>query len=81
MRIGLSFRYFAEIERGTSRNPTLDVLAAIARALDVSVADLVDVEGRPRIHLTDLELRAPPKGRTPRNIRNTKSGKKASERT
>jgi transcriptional regulator with XRE-family HTH domain len=64
-KIGLSYRYFAEVERGV-RNPTLDVLAAIAKALDVSVADLVDVENRPRIDLGGLVLEAPPRGRKPK---------------
>jgi transcriptional regulator with XRE-family HTH domain len=65
VRIGLSYRYFAEIERGI-RNPTLDVLGAIATALDVSVRDLVDVQDRPRVKLTQLDLSPPPKGRKPR---------------
>jgi transcriptional regulator with XRE-family HTH domain len=64
-KIGLSYRYFAEVERGV-RNPTLDVLAAIAKALDVSVADLVDVESRPRVDLRALELEPPPRGRKPK---------------
>lgn len=63
--IGLSYRYFAEIERGV-RNPTLDVLAAVAKALDVSVADLVDVEGRKRIDLARLDLEPPRRGRKPK---------------
>jgi transcriptional regulator with XRE-family HTH domain len=41
-KIGLTFRYFAEVERGR-RNPSVDVLLAIAGALKVRVADLVDV--------------------------------------
>lgn len=64
-KIGLSYRYFAEIERGV-RNPTLDVLAAVAKALDVSVADLVDVEGRKRIDLARLDLEPPRRGRKPK---------------
>lgn len=64
-KIGLSYRYFAEIERGV-RNPTLDVLAAIAKALDVSVADLVDVESRKRIDLGKLDLEPPRRGRKPK---------------
>jgi len=64
-KIGLSYRYFAEIERGV-RNPTLDVLAAIAKALDVSVADLVDVEGKKRIDLARLDLEPPRRGRKPK---------------
>ena len=40
-RIGLTFRYFAEVERAR-RNPTLDVLYAIAHGLKVRV-----VEGPP----------------------------------
>lgn len=64
-RIGLSYRYFAEVERGV-RNPTIDVLAAIAKALDVSVADLVDVESRKRIDLGKLDLKPPRRGRKPK---------------
>lgn len=64
-KIGLSYRYFAEVERGV-RNPTIDVLAAIAKALDVSVADLVDVESRKRIDLGKLDLVPPRRGRKPK---------------
>ena len=63
-RIGLTFRYFAEVERAR-RNPTMDVLFAIARALKVKVADLVDVEAGPRIDLDSLKLEAPKTGRKP----------------
>jgi transcriptional regulator with XRE-family HTH domain len=64
-RIGLSYRYFAEVERGV-RNPTLDVLADIAKGLDVGVVDLVDVEGRSRVNLAELDLEPPPRGRKPK---------------
>lgn len=60
-RVGLTFRYFAEVERGR-RNPSLDTLLAIARALKVKVADLVDVEPGPRVELEKLQAN-PPKDR------------------
>jgi transcriptional regulator with XRE-family HTH domain len=63
-RIGLTFRYFAEVERA-GRNPTLDTLFAIARALKVKVADLVDVEPGPRLDLDGLKLAPPKTGRKP----------------
>jgi transcriptional regulator with XRE-family HTH domain len=63
-KTGLTFRYFAEVERA-KRNPTLDTLFAIARALKVKVADLVDVEPGARIDLEGLKLSAPKTGRKP----------------
>lgn len=63
-RVGITFRYFAEIERAR-RNPTLDVLFSIARGLRVRVADLVDVESGARVDLDALKLQAPPTGRKP----------------
>jgi transcriptional regulator with XRE-family HTH domain len=63
-RVGLTFRYFAEVERAR-RNPTLDTLLAIATALKVRVADLVDVEAGEGIDLDALELAPPPTGRKP----------------
>ncbi len=62
--VGMTFRYFAEIERGR-RNPTLDVLFAIARKLRVRVADLVDVEPGPRVDLDAMKLSPPKTGRKP----------------
>jgi transcriptional regulator with XRE-family HTH domain len=63
-RIGLTFRYFAEVERA-KRNPTLDVLFAIATALKVRVADLVDVQPGLRVDLDRLALSPPKTGRKP----------------
>ena len=63
-KTGLTFRYFAEVER-SKRNPTLDTLLAIARALKVRVADLVDVEPGPPLDLDSLKLAAPKTGRKP----------------
>lgn len=63
-RVGLTFRYFAEVERGR-RNPSLDTLLAIARALKVKVADLVDVEPGPRMDLDSLKANPPRTGRKP----------------
>lgn len=73
-KVGLTFRYFAEVERG-GRNPTLDVLFSIARGLKVKVADLVDVEPGPRVDLDALKLAPPKTGRKP-----TRSPKRASRR-
>jgi transcriptional regulator with XRE-family HTH domain len=61
-RVGLTFRYFAEVERGR-RNPSLDTLLAIARALKVKVADLVDVEPGSRVDLDSLKANPPKTGR------------------
>lgn len=63
-RIGITFRYFSEVERG-KRNPSLDTLLAIARALKVKVVDLVDVEPGPRLDLEALDVSAPRTGRKP----------------
>jgi transcriptional regulator with XRE-family HTH domain len=63
-RVGLTFRYFAEIERAR-RNPTLDVLFAIARGLKVRVADLVDVEPGAKLDLDRLDVEPPKTGRKP----------------
>lgn len=63
-RVGLTFRYYAEVERA-KRNATLDVLFAIARGLKVHVADLVDVEPGARVDLDSLKLSPPPTGRKP----------------
>jgi transcriptional regulator with XRE-family HTH domain len=62
--IGLTFRYFAEVERAR-RNPTLDVLFSIATGLKVRVADLVDVQPGRSAELDDLELEPPRTGRKP----------------
>ena len=67
-RVGLTFRYFAEIERA-KRNPTLDVLLSIARGLKVRVADLVDVEPGPRVDLDLLKVSPPKTGRKPTRAR------------
>lgn len=66
-KVGLTFRYFAEVERGR-RNPTLDTLLSIARALKVKVVDLVDVEPGPRVDLDSLELQPPKTGRKPSRV-------------
>jgi transcriptional regulator with XRE-family HTH domain len=63
-RIGLVYRHYAEVERG-HRNPSLDTVFAIAGALKVRVADLVDVEPGPRVDLDSLKLSAPKTGRKP----------------
>ena len=64
----LSARYFAEVERG-HRNPTLDTLHAIAKALKVTVADLVDVEPARRVDLDAIEVDPVPAGRKPKASR------------
>ena len=63
-RVGITFRYFAEIERAR-RNPTLDVLFSIAKGLKVRVVDLVDVEGGATVDLVGLKPTAPKTGRKP----------------
>ncbi len=67
-RVGLTFRYFAEVERGR-RNPTLDVLLSIARGLKVAVADLVDVGEAERVDLDHLDVKPPKTGRPPKTRR------------
>ncbi len=66
-KVGLTFRYFAEVERG-GRNPSLDTLLAIAKALKVKVADLVDVEPGPRLDLDSLDVQPPKTGRKPTRV-------------
>jgi transcriptional regulator with XRE-family HTH domain len=66
-KIGLTARYFAEIERA-KRNPTLDVLFAVAQGLRVKVADLVDVEPGQRTDLDSMKLAAPKTGRKPLKV-------------
>ncbi len=63
----LTFRLLAELERGHG-NPTLKTLFQLARALDVTVAELVDVQAtRPgRIPLKDRKLEPPKRGRKPK---------------
>jgi transcriptional regulator with XRE-family HTH domain len=63
-RVGLTPRYFAEVELG-KRNPTLEVVFSIARALKVRVADLVDVESGQAVALDEMELAPPKTGRKP----------------
>ncbi|MBP9113515.1 MAG: helix-turn-helix transcriptional regulator, partial [Polyangiaceae bacterium] len=59
-RIGLTPRYFAELERAhLGRNPSLAVLLAISTAFKVTVADLVDVQVAPRVDLDALSLKPP----------------------
>lgn len=62
----LNYRYLQEIERGM-RNPSLDVLFQIAKSLNVTVADLVDVEhgSRRPVKLMDEDAKAPKRGRKP----------------
>ena len=67
-RIGLTSRYFAEVERA-KRNPTLDVLFSIATGLKVRVADLVDVQAGARLDLDSLTLQPPKTGRKPTRAR------------
>ncbi len=63
---GFNYRFYQEIERGT-RNPSLRTLHDLARALDVSVLDLLDI-GQPRMNppLRRLRPEAPRRGRKPR---------------
>jgi len=55
---GFTYRFFQELERGV-RNPSLRMLHELATALDVTVADLVDV-GEDTCD-PPLRLAAPPK--------------------
>ena len=62
---GFNYRFLQELERGM-RNPSLRTLVELARALDVSVMDLVDV-GEPRMNppLSKRKLTPPARGRKP----------------
>lgn len=70
--IGLTFRYFAEVERG-KRNPTLTVLFSIARGLKVKVADLTDVEPGARVDLDALNVGPPKTGRPQKRPQRSRS--------
>ena len=66
-RSRVSYRYYREVETG-GRNPSLDLLRAIAEALGVRPSQLVDVEsGKPPKRLRDLQAEPPPRGRRPRS--------------
>jgi transcriptional regulator with XRE-family HTH domain len=67
-RIGLASRYYADLERG-HRNPTIETVFSIARALKVAVADLVEVDMTPRVDLDALDLAPPKTGRPRKAIR------------
>jgi transcriptional regulator with XRE-family HTH domain len=55
-KTGLSVPSLSEIERGIA-NPTLLTLEKIAAALGISVAGLLDTEGRPNIPPEELKKR------------------------
>ena len=63
---GLSFRWYAELERG-QQNPTLKTVFDLAQILGVMPADLLDVPGaRPsRVRLADRRATPPKRGRKP----------------
>ena len=65
----LTFRLLGALERGQG-NPTLRSLFLLAQALDVTVADLVDVEPQRRrpVPLKDTKVSPPKRGRKPRKI-------------
>lgn len=42
---GLSVPYLSDLERREGVNPTLETLSVLARALECTVADLIDAEG------------------------------------
>ena len=66
----LTFRLLSALERGTG-NPTLRTLFTLARKLNVSVKELVDVEGDPpnREPLAKRKLVPPRPGPKPRKKR------------
>ncbi|MBD8163568.1 helix-turn-helix domain-containing protein [Erwinia persicina] len=49
-RAGVSKGMLVEIEKGTA-NPSIAILCKISAAMGVSVADIVDVAGKPAVHL------------------------------
>ena len=62
-RAGLVPRFYADIERSL-RNPSLETMYVVARALRVAVADLVDIGMGPRVdldHVVVVRLRPGPK--------------------
>ena len=63
---GFNYRFYQELERG-ARNPSLRTLHDLARALDVTLVDLLDV-GAPRMNppLAKQKVSPPPRGRRPR---------------
>jgi transcriptional regulator with XRE-family HTH domain len=63
----VTLRYYQDLERGV-RNPTLEVLFALADEFGVTVADLVNVPGgRPSVPRLDERKASPiPAGRKPR---------------
>jgi len=65
---GITFRVFGELERGRG-NPTLRTICALARALDVTVSDLLAVEEEAKPPLRDRPLKPPKRGRKPGNRR------------
>jgi len=63
----LTFRLLGALERGRG-NPTLKTLFLLAEALDITVADLLDIEPakRPAVPLKERKVGAPPRrGRRP----------------
>jgi transcriptional regulator with XRE-family HTH domain len=59
---GITFRVFGELERGRG-NPTLRTILALARALDVTVSDLLAIEEDAKTPLRSRPLRPPKRGR------------------
>lgn len=39
---GVSYSYLADLRRGVKKNPSATILNKIAKALDVSITDLID---------------------------------------
>lgn len=48
-RAGLSRQYVQELEAGTSRSPSLQVLCALAHVLEVEVGDLVSLKAKGKV--------------------------------
>jgi transcriptional regulator with XRE-family HTH domain len=63
---GITYRYVQELEQGR-RNPSLRMLHDLAEILDVRIVDLLEVgEKKTPVKLSELDVKAPPRGRKPK---------------
>lgn len=62
----VSYKTLGQLERGHG-NPTLQTIFELCRALNVTVADVLNVEpkGGRYVHLDDRDAKAPKRGRKP----------------